>query len=977
MNSDAMLKVALHSRSQADLYLSKGEWGRAFPHLLVALKLYPEWKSELKKVFSTTLSIWGELLEDGGRYDDLFKCYEQALEVFADHEEVLNNLGAHLYRLGHLQEACLYFRQAQDVCSDFLPALKNLQSCCNLAVERWHYRMLNDSRRNQGFRSAITRAVGQGFNTVLDIGCGTGILSLFALEAGAIEVFACDGSHSMVQLAAKVLEANNAADKVKHINKLSYDLKVPQDLPSRPSLIVTETLDAGLFGEHILQTVSHAWDSLLAPGGRVIPAGATLWVCAVECPHLAARYQLKEDSTGLDWRGIHLYSAGEEQYDCEDLNSLPGGFRFLIEPVPALLVDFNDPEELQKTWSGKRNTTKLCKVLESGEVHVVLAWFTLQLDAQEELSTCPIDEHKAECWDQAVFPLVRVQYVRAGQYLELQVGYHGGKLSVSVHCCGSNAMKEKTMFKKDDNQPKMDSKDTNEGSDNGIVFNNSMTIEPKSGSSNIDSEKIDNVSENMLAGKARTSNVSNRDKHKISLEISPEMFNVSPEIGNVTKSDKNSSIDEWEGGFNSKYDKCSVSFKGQTTATNFVRELHDSANSFIGETCTCNCNYLNIENHKQNILRSGVDKVVVNNETLYKKETDDKFPVSRLSHKFSKMPCPLHMKTYFVPQKVIRFLNDKSWMDTFSQVAVDVLQTRGKCVTQFDILDLSPFPVLGLHLMKGIENARLWCISSEIREVVLSVFDVNGVSAERIQFINLEDGQENLSCSTFKFDLVVAHMFDSTGELSGSAIAMLPLIKKCLKEDGLILPQKITFQSMAVHSDWLERMSRVINNNVTCGYDIDRFINMYQVSHHLDFLLSSIPHTSHSCMMQLLSVNTGDIPSLEMGGAVSVPITRNGCVNALVYWFSVTYMEGILPISTLRNDSHIHQAAVLLHPGVPVKEGDNLNVVVMFQQGEISTFLSSLTTVKMAWRGKQTKLRDDEIEGFIVDSDSGNDFFDD
>nr|CAD7392732.1 unnamed protein product [Timema cristinae] len=783
--------------------LSEKEWGYRECEIVDEARRITELRGRItsrhpsSSRFNSFTHIWGESLENDGRYDDLFKCYEQALEVFADHEEVLNNLGAHLYRLGHLQEACLYFSQSQDVCSDFLPALKNLQSCCNLAVERWHYRMLNDNRRNQGFRSAITRAVGQGFNTVLDIGCGTGILSLFAMEAGAIEVFACDGSHSMVQLAAKVLEANNAADKVKLINKLSYDLKVPQDLPSRLSLIVTETLDAGLFGEHILQTVSHAWDSLLAPGGRVIPAGATLWVCATECPHLAARYQLKEDSTGLDWRGIHIYSAGEEQYDCEDLNSLPGGFsqswrqyiladseaskncfklhdsnsystaksdlhQFLIEPVPALIVDFNDPEQLQQILSGNRNTTKICKVLKSGEVHVALAWFTLQLDAQEELSTCPIDERKAECWDQAVFPFVCVQYVRAGQYLELQVGYHGGKLSVSVHCCGSDVMKEKRLFKEDDNQPKMDSKDTNEESDNDIVFNNSLTIEPKSGSSNIDS-------------KARTLNVSNQDKHKISLEIPPEMFNVSPEIGNVTKSDNISSIDAWE--------------------------------------------------------------------------------------------------------------------------------------------------VLGLHLMKGIEKAKLWCISSEIKEVVLSVLDVNGVPAERIQFIKLEDGQENFSCSTFKFDLVVAHMFDLTGELSGSAIAMLPLIKKCLKEDGLILPQKITFQSMAVHSDWLERMSRVINNNVTCGYDIDRFINIYQVSHHLDFLFSSIPHNSYSCMMQLLSVNTGDIPSLEIGSTVSVPITRNGCVNALVYWFSVTYMEGILPISTLRNNSHIHQAAVLLHPGVPEGEG--------------------------------------------------------
>nr|CAD7400387.1 unnamed protein product [Timema cristinae] len=38
---------------------------------------------------------------------------------------------------------------------------------------------------------------------------------------------------------------------------------------------------------------------------------------------------------------------------------------------------------------------------------------------------------------------------------------------------------------------------------------------------------------------------------------------------------------------------------------------------------------------------------------------------------------------------------------------------------------------------------------------------------------------------------------------------------------------------------------------------------------------------------------------------------------------------------------------------------------------------TSNSTLKMAWRGKQTKLRDDEIEGFIVDSDSENDSSDD
>ena len=43
--------------------------------------------------------VWGEELDKQERHKDLFNCYEQALETFPDNEEVLNNLGSHLYRL--------------------------------------------------------------------------------------------------------------------------------------------------------------------------------------------------------------------------------------------------------------------------------------------------------------------------------------------------------------------------------------------------------------------------------------------------------------------------------------------------------------------------------------------------------------------------------------------------------------------------------------------------------------------------------------------------------------------------------------------------------------------------------------------------------------------------------------------------------------------------------------------------------------
>jgi protein arginine N-methyltransferase 7 len=57
--------------------------------------------------------------------------------------------------------------------------------------------------------------------------------SLFAVEAGARQVFACDCSSTMIQIASDVLHANGVADKVTLINKLSTDITIPLDMPSR------------------------------------------------------------------------------------------------------------------------------------------------------------------------------------------------------------------------------------------------------------------------------------------------------------------------------------------------------------------------------------------------------------------------------------------------------------------------------------------------------------------------------------------------------------------------------------------------------------------------------------------------------------------------------------------------------------------------------------------------------------------------
>lgn len=137
-----------------------------------------------------------------------------------------------LYRNSDPLKAIEYLKRALKVNSNFLPAERNLQNAYSMAVDRWHFTMLNDKKRNSAFEHAIRRRINQGFNTVLDVGTGTGLLSLYAKDAGAKTVYACECSEVMTQIAKEVFESNNASN-IKLIPKSSFKLEIPTDIPER------------------------------------------------------------------------------------------------------------------------------------------------------------------------------------------------------------------------------------------------------------------------------------------------------------------------------------------------------------------------------------------------------------------------------------------------------------------------------------------------------------------------------------------------------------------------------------------------------------------------------------------------------------------------------------------------------------------------------------------------------------------------
>ncbi|XP_078397258.1 protein arginine N-methyltransferase 9 isoform X1 [Cetorhinus maximus] len=440
--SRGRVRLVYRSLQSAQDYLEREDFGTAFAHYLLLLNLAPELKDIIRESFQHTLFKWAEELDSLSRIQDIFDCYEQALELYPNNEVIWNSMGEHLFSMGFRDEAAGYFHKAVKLNPDCADARENFYRVANWLVERWHFLMLNDKKRNVAYQRAIRKAVQSGCTSVLDIGTGTGILSMFAREAGASHVYACELSKTMYELACEVVASNQMAGEIKILHMKSLDMEVPKDLSSRVSLVVTETVDAGLFGEGIVESLIHAWQHLLLPPrpagqegptegfGRVIPLHAVVFGMVVECQEIRRHHRVCFNEVG----GLRLNEAvmwyspvsnesciddAAEPYTTERLRQVPGGYTPLTDHFQAMTIDFNNPQELEELTT--RNPCRLClPVVKEGVLDAIVAWFVLQLDEDTSLSTGPDEE---TCWEQAVYPVQGVlgQTVKPGNTLVVDV----------------------------------------------------------------------------------------------------------------------------------------------------------------------------------------------------------------------------------------------------------------------------------------------------------------------------------------------------------------------------------------------------------------------------------------------------------------------------------------------------------------------------------------------------------------------------
>ncbi len=263
----------------------------------------------------------------------------------------------------------------------------------------------------QAYRQAIFKTVKPG-DLVLDAGTGSGIMAMFACQAGARRVYAVE-LEDIIFIARRLAQENGFADRIVFLHK---DVKKVQ-LDEKVDVIISELISENGPGENQAEIVNSCRDRLLKPHGKIVPLRVDMCIAPVEDVETFRMVQLPGKSAyGIDFSSCeqHLINQPIHSWSSQKALLAPGRTAYSYNAHRSSSTD-------------RFESSLIFTVEREGTFHGYCSWFSSVLAEGIELSNKPPAQL---CWSTIFFPLPQLVAVTPGMTIELNFR---GKYDSTTH----------------------------------------------------------------------------------------------------------------------------------------------------------------------------------------------------------------------------------------------------------------------------------------------------------------------------------------------------------------------------------------------------------------------------------------------------------------------------------------------------------------------------------------------------------------
>ncbi|KAJ6252260.1 arginine methyltransferase 1-related [Anaeramoeba flamelloides] len=260
-----------------------------------------------------------------------------------------------------------------------------------------HEEMLQDQIRTGSYCRAIlkNKALFKD-KIVMDVGCGTGILSMFAAKAGAKRVIGIECS-GIIEQARQIVKENGYSDIIKLVHKKCEDIVELPDGIEKVDIIISEWMGYCLFYESMLNTVIYARDRWLKKGGKIMPNKSSLFISGcIDQDFITDKISFWNNVWGFKMNCIKKLIYLEPLVDIIDQSSIVTNSSILksidLNTITVEDLSFNVPFELTSKYTDN--------------INAFVTYFTYTFDDCDEIVFVSTSPNSPEThWKQSIFYL--------------------------------------------------------------------------------------------------------------------------------------------------------------------------------------------------------------------------------------------------------------------------------------------------------------------------------------------------------------------------------------------------------------------------------------------------------------------------------------------------------------------------------------------------------------------------------------------